>query len=268
MGSEISGAVSGVTTPGASRLQASQLQERSATMQRLHLISADLSLPRPWRSKRVFSKFRQRPVYSTNATNSASNDWRSASRPAPGRRSRTRASSKYSQTSTPSGRKKKQITEVSREKNIGDSRSPWRMPDAGVRECSLTTPPITREQNRAPQDLQQDTYPRGRDTNEAKKCRHHGVADRVIRLTVIYHKPSRHLISSACVPSLLHCGQVVEHRAAPQVGLLLGRNQLEQSNLQLQEQHPCEPLQPSLVQRNGPLVVYRGQCWVFRQRTN
>ena len=37
LGSEISGAVSGVTTPGASRLQASQLQERSAAMQRLHL---------------------------------------------------------------------------------------------------------------------------------------------------------------------------------------------------------------------------------------
>ena len=36
MGSEISGAVSGVTTPGASRLQASQLRERSATMQWLH----------------------------------------------------------------------------------------------------------------------------------------------------------------------------------------------------------------------------------------
>ena len=36
MGSEISGAVSGVTTPGASRLQASQSQERSTTMQRLH----------------------------------------------------------------------------------------------------------------------------------------------------------------------------------------------------------------------------------------
>ena len=36
LGSEISGAVSGVTTPGASRLQASQLQEGSATMQRLH----------------------------------------------------------------------------------------------------------------------------------------------------------------------------------------------------------------------------------------
>ena len=37
LGSEISGAVSGVTTPGASRLQASQLQERSATMQRLQM---------------------------------------------------------------------------------------------------------------------------------------------------------------------------------------------------------------------------------------
>ena len=36
MGSEISGAVSGVTTPGASRLQASQSQQRSTTMQRLH----------------------------------------------------------------------------------------------------------------------------------------------------------------------------------------------------------------------------------------
>ena len=36
LGSEISGAVSRVTTPGASRLQASQLQERSTTMQRLH----------------------------------------------------------------------------------------------------------------------------------------------------------------------------------------------------------------------------------------
>ena len=35
LGSEISGAVSGVTTPGASRLQASQSQERSTTMQRL-----------------------------------------------------------------------------------------------------------------------------------------------------------------------------------------------------------------------------------------
>ena len=37
LGSEISGAVSGVTTHGASRLQASQLQERSATMQRLQV---------------------------------------------------------------------------------------------------------------------------------------------------------------------------------------------------------------------------------------
>ena len=36
VGSEISGAVSGVTTPGASRLQASQLQQRSTAMQRLH----------------------------------------------------------------------------------------------------------------------------------------------------------------------------------------------------------------------------------------
>ena len=36
LGSEISGAVSGVTTPGASRLQASQLTQRSTTMQRLH----------------------------------------------------------------------------------------------------------------------------------------------------------------------------------------------------------------------------------------
>ena len=35
VGSEISGAVLGVTTPGASKLQASQSQERSATMQRL-----------------------------------------------------------------------------------------------------------------------------------------------------------------------------------------------------------------------------------------
>ena len=40
LGSEISGAVSGITTPGASRLQASQLQERSATMQRLHVEGA------------------------------------------------------------------------------------------------------------------------------------------------------------------------------------------------------------------------------------
>ena len=39
LGSEISGAMSGVTTPGASRLQASQLQERSATMQRLQGIA-------------------------------------------------------------------------------------------------------------------------------------------------------------------------------------------------------------------------------------
>ena len=38
VGSEISGAVSGVTTPGASRLQASQLQQRSTTMQRLHWV--------------------------------------------------------------------------------------------------------------------------------------------------------------------------------------------------------------------------------------
>ena len=38
VGSEISGAVSGVTTPGASRLQASQLQQRSTTMQRLQLV--------------------------------------------------------------------------------------------------------------------------------------------------------------------------------------------------------------------------------------
>ena len=37
VGSEISGAVSDVTTPGASRLQASQLQQRSTTMQRLQL---------------------------------------------------------------------------------------------------------------------------------------------------------------------------------------------------------------------------------------
>ena len=36
VGSEISGAVSGFTTPGASRLQASQLTQRSTTMQRLH----------------------------------------------------------------------------------------------------------------------------------------------------------------------------------------------------------------------------------------
>ena len=36
LGSEISGTVSGVTTPGASMPQASQLQERSANAQRLH----------------------------------------------------------------------------------------------------------------------------------------------------------------------------------------------------------------------------------------
>ena len=36
LGSEMSGAVSGGTTPGASRLQASQSQELSTTMQRLH----------------------------------------------------------------------------------------------------------------------------------------------------------------------------------------------------------------------------------------
>ena len=36
--SELSGAVSGITTPGASRLQALQLQESSATTQRLHLV--------------------------------------------------------------------------------------------------------------------------------------------------------------------------------------------------------------------------------------
>ena len=45
LGSEISGAVSGVTTPGASRLQALQLQERSATMQRLHKDSTSFSNP-------------------------------------------------------------------------------------------------------------------------------------------------------------------------------------------------------------------------------
>ena len=42
-GWKISGAVSGVTTPGALRLQASQLQERSATTQRLQ--TDDLFLP-------------------------------------------------------------------------------------------------------------------------------------------------------------------------------------------------------------------------------
>ena len=47
LGSEISGAVSGVTTPGASRLQASQSQERSATMQRLHYPSLQ-GLPYPY----------------------------------------------------------------------------------------------------------------------------------------------------------------------------------------------------------------------------
>ena len=44
VGSEISGAVSGVTTPGASRLQASQLQERSTTMQRLHFFTSQQNL--------------------------------------------------------------------------------------------------------------------------------------------------------------------------------------------------------------------------------
>ena len=44
LGSEISEAGSGVRTPGASRLQASQLQERSATMQRLQ---AHLATPSP-----------------------------------------------------------------------------------------------------------------------------------------------------------------------------------------------------------------------------
>ena len=39
LGSEISGAVLGVATPGASRLQALQSQERSATMQRLQVFS-------------------------------------------------------------------------------------------------------------------------------------------------------------------------------------------------------------------------------------
>ena len=46
VGLEISGAVSGVTTPGASRLQASQLQQRSTTMQRLQEEDARLLL---WR---------------------------------------------------------------------------------------------------------------------------------------------------------------------------------------------------------------------------
>ena len=44
VGSEISGAVWGVTTPGASRLQASQLQQRSTTMQRLHVLSGLISM--------------------------------------------------------------------------------------------------------------------------------------------------------------------------------------------------------------------------------
>ena len=44
LGSEISGAVSGVTTPGASRLQASQLTQRSTTMQRLHCHSQRATL--------------------------------------------------------------------------------------------------------------------------------------------------------------------------------------------------------------------------------
>ena len=47
LGSEISGAVSGVTTPGASRLQASQLQERSTTMQRLQAIYVPLGRKTP-----------------------------------------------------------------------------------------------------------------------------------------------------------------------------------------------------------------------------
>ena len=46
VGSEISGAVSGVTTPGASRLQASQLQQRSTTMQRLQQLHDVLLLAR------------------------------------------------------------------------------------------------------------------------------------------------------------------------------------------------------------------------------
>ena len=43
LGSEISGAVSGVTTPGASRLQASQSQERSTTMQRLQPVPIEVA---------------------------------------------------------------------------------------------------------------------------------------------------------------------------------------------------------------------------------
>ena len=50
LGSEISGAVSGVTTPGASRLQASQLQERSTTMQRLHQASVQWLLVHSYRA--------------------------------------------------------------------------------------------------------------------------------------------------------------------------------------------------------------------------
>ena len=49
LGSEISGAVSGVTTPGASRLQASQLQERSATMQRLHWVNSQTAGSGLWK---------------------------------------------------------------------------------------------------------------------------------------------------------------------------------------------------------------------------
>ena len=45
VGSEISGAVSGVTTPGASRLQASQSQQRSTTMQRLQGIKGSTPYP-------------------------------------------------------------------------------------------------------------------------------------------------------------------------------------------------------------------------------
>ena len=50
---------------------------------------------------------------------------------------------------------------------------------------------------------------------------------------------------------------MVKHVTSAQVGLLLGRNQLEQCILQLQKQHPCEPLQLGLLQRNWPLAVYR-----------
>ena len=45
VGSEISGAVSGVATPGASRLQASQSQQRSTTMQRLQALALTLATP-------------------------------------------------------------------------------------------------------------------------------------------------------------------------------------------------------------------------------